>query len=106
MTMRPTTAYADPGPNSVVSIEDLNFGERPRMDMNVARLGDHMANLDALHPRMINDVVDKRARLRVRFQHLPHQRPASPRVQIIDRGREGRRGGGGYRSAMARRGIR
>jgi hypothetical protein len=84
----------------------LRLGERPRIHMDVARRVHYVAHLNALHPWMLYQLVNQCTRLGVRLEHLPHQRPACPRIQIIDRGREGRRGSGSYRGGLACRCVR
>lgn len=67
--------------------EDVNLcvGHRHRVDVNVRRLGGQVADLDALYPLILDDVLDEGPHLRIGLEHLPDERPTRPRGEVVDR---------------------
>lgn len=66
---------------------DLRLRHRERVHMNMRGMINRMAYLNALHPRLSNNVVDQRTRLRVWLEHFANDRSARAGRQIVDRGR-------------------
>ena len=64
---------------------DLRVGHRHCVDVNVSRLGDQVANLNALYPLILDDVLDEGPHLRIGLEHLPDKRPTRPRGEVVDR---------------------
>ena len=69
--------------------QDVNLlpSHANRTLMDVLGMRDEMADLDALHPRMLDDIIDERPQLRVRLEHLADHRPTRPRGEVVDRRR-------------------
>lgn len=80
----------------------LCLGHRDSIDVLVRRLLHEVADLDALHPRLLDDVVDQRPHLGVWLEHLANHWPTRARGEVVDRGRAGRLRGGIARGNIGR----
>lgn len=58
--------------------------------MHMTRFIHRMTDLDALHPGMLDALLNQAPLLRVRFEHSPDQASARTRREVVDRGRAGR----------------
>ena len=63
---------------------DLRVGHCHCVDVNVSWLADQVADLDALYPLILDDVIDEGSHLRIGLEHLPDKRPARPRGEVVD----------------------
>lgn len=75
----------------LLRLSHLRLSKRPRMDVHMFRFLNLVAHLNILDPLMSQHILNARAMLWVRFQHLAYQAPACTRVEIVDR-----RWAGGY----------
>lgn len=65
----------------------LRLRHRHRVYMDVRRLLDRMTYLNALHPRLRNDVVNQGSQLGIWFEHLSDDGPARTGREVVDRRR-------------------
>ena len=68
---------------------DLRLRHRDCIHVLVGRLLHEVADLDALNPRLLDDVVDERPQLRIRLEHLADDRPTRAWGEVVDRRRAG-----------------
>jgi hypothetical protein len=66
---------------------NLRLREGSRIHMYMLRTGTAIAHIEAFHPRVRHNLLNRRAFLWFRFEHLPDERPARPRREVVDRGR-------------------